>query len=212
MTRRERTILIVVGTIGVLLLFYFYGYGPRQAEYQRLQAQLQTQQETLARMEATARQITRLREEFARLSAFIADIEAKLPAEKETPALLVQLERLTKSLAISMAAIRPGQPQVPQAGPGQPPAPGGARPQPQPGARPQAGAPAPAPGAVPTYLRFPISLTIQATYEALVRLTSALNDFPRMVAVRNLAISPGKLPELTVVVDLETYVLPKGSR
>lgn len=204
MNRRERTLLIAVGTIGVLLLFYFYIYSPRQAEYRRLQATLETQQTQLARMEATARQITRLREEFTRLQAFIADIEAKLPAQKEMPALLVQLERLTRSLAVNLLSIRPGQLQAVQA----------AAPPPAPGTRPPApGAPAPAPAAPgPTYLRFPIGITVEATYDEVVRLTKELMDFPRMIAIRNIALQPRTIPKLTIAIDVETYVLPREAR
>jgi len=197
MTRRERTLLIAVGTIGVLLLFYFYVYSPRQAEYRRLQATLETQQTQLARMEATARQITRLREEFTRLQAFIADIEAKLPAQKEMPALLVQLERLTRSLAVNLLSIRPGQLQAVQA----------AAPAPAPGA------PAPAPVAPgPTYLKFPIGITVEGTYEEVVRLTRELMDFPRMIAIRNIALQPRTIPKLSIAIDVETYVLPREAR
>ncbi len=204
MTRRERTLLIIVGTLGVLLLFYFYAYAPRQAEYQRLTAQLAERQTQLNRMEATARQITALRAEFARLQAFIADIEAKLPAQKETPVLLVQLERLTRSLGVNLQAIRPGQIESASS----------ARAQPQPGAQPPA---PPAPGAaaqpgVPTYLRFPITLAVEATYEQLARLAAELNDFPRMIAIRNMTLQPKKMPTLTVNLDVETYVLPKEAR
>jgi len=204
MTRRERILLIVVGTLGVLLLFYFYAYAPRQAEYQRLTAQLAEREAQLSRMEATARQITTLRAEFARLQAFIADIEAKLPAQKETPVLLVQLERLTRSLGINLQSIRPGQIEAASPAPAQP----------QPGARPSA---PPAPGGAAqagglTYRRFPITLVVDATYEQMVRLATELNDFPRMIAIRNLSLQPKKMPTLSINLDVETYVLPKEAR
>ncbi len=204
MTRRERILLIVVGTLGVLLLFYFYAYAPRQAEYQRLTAQLAERQAQLNKMEATARQITALRAEFARLQAFIADIEAKLPAQKETPVLLVQLERLTRSLGVGLQAIRPGQIQQASSAPTQP----------QPGGRPPAppapGTPAQAAGT--TYLRFPIALSVTATFEQMVRLATELNDFPRMIAIRNLNLAPKRVPDLNVSLDIETYVLPREAR
>ncbi len=204
MTRRERLLLIVVGTLGVLLLFYFYAYAPRQAEYQRLTAQLADRQAQLNKMEATARQITALRAEFARLQAFIADIEAKLPAQKDTPVLLVQLERLTRSLGVGLQSIRPGQIQQASTAPPQPQGGG------QPSAPPAPGAPAQAAGTI--YLRFPISLTVTATFEQMVRLTTELNDFPRMIAVRNLNLAPKQVPDLNVSLDIETYVLPKEAR
>ncbi len=201
MTRRERIILMVLGPLGILLLFYYFVYSPQQAEYERLRAQLDERQGQLARMEATARQITRLREEYTRLKAFIAEVEAKLPAEKEVPALLVQLERLTRSLGTNLDSIRPSQVQQAQAAP----APGGAAP--PPGATPGA-----TPEATPTYLRFPITLVVIGTYEQMVRLATELNAFPRMVAIRDLAFSPKQVPTLIVNVNIETYVLPRGAR
>src|SRR5712692_9586361 len=102
MTRRDRILLLIVGPLGLLLLFYYFMYVPRQAEYQRLSAQLEQQQAKLQQMKETAQQITRLREEFARLQAFITEVEAKLPAQKDVPALLVQLERLAGSLGLEL--------------------------------------------------------------------------------------------------------------
>src|SRR5881296_3307468 len=196
MSRRERLVLMVIGPLGILLVFYYLVYSPKQAEYSRLRAELDDRRMQLERMETTARQLTRLREEYTRLQAFIAEVEAKLPAEKELPSLLVQLERLTRSLGISLDSVRPSQVQssqpvpppgaaapppgaVPAPGGGAPPAPGGGAP-PAPGGgappAPGGGAP-PAPGAavVPAYQRFPITLTVVGTYEQIVKLATELN-------------------------------------
>ncbi|TMJ10625.1 MAG: hypothetical protein E6G98_07235 [Bacillati bacterium ANGP1] len=209
MSRRERLILMVLGPLGILLIFYYFIYSPKQAEYQALRAQLEERRTQLERMEATARQLTRLREEYARLQAFIAEVEAKLPAEKEVPSLLVQLERLTRSLGVSLDSIRPSQVQSSQPVP----PPGAAVPPPGAVSAPGGGAP-PAPGAaaVPAYQRFPITLTVVGTYEQIVKLATELNAFPRMIAIRNLAFGPKKIPELSVNADIETYVLPRGAR
>ncbi len=209
MSRRERLILMVLGPLGILLIFYYFIYSPKQAEYQALRAQLEERRTQLERMEATARQLTRLREEYARLQAFIAEVEAKLPAEKEVPSLLVQLERLTRSLGVSLDSIRPSQVQSSQPVP----PPGAAVPPPGAVPAPAGGAP-PAPGAaaVPAYQRFPITLTVVGTYEQIVKLATELNAFPRMIAIRNLAFGPKKIPELSVNADIETYVLPRGAR
>ena len=209
MSRRERLILMVLGPLGILLIFYYFIYSPKQAEYQRLRVELEERRTQLERMEATARQLTRLREEYARLQAFIAEVEAKLPAEKEVPSLLVQLERLTRSLGVSLDSIRPSQVQSSQPVP----PPGAAVPPPGAVSAPGGGAP-PAPGAaaVPAYQRFPITLTVVGTYEQIVKLATELNAFPRMIAIRNLAFGPKKIPELSVNADIETYVLPRGAR
>src|SRR5207245_4663013 len=107
MSRRERLILMVIGPLGILLVFYYLIYSPKQAEYSRLRAELDDSRMQLERMEATARQLTRLREEYTRLQAFIAEVEAKLPAAKELPSLLVQLERLTRSLGVCLGCLCP---------------------------------------------------------------------------------------------------------
>lgn len=213
MNRRERILLILVGTIGVLLVSYFYIYTPRRTQIRNLETQLADLRAQRQRMEFAAAQITRLREQFRQLQAFIADIETKLPAEKEIPALLVQLERLTQSLGVNFQSIRPSA--LEQVAAAAPPAGGAA---PPPAGQPPAGGQAPAGGAgqpggpIPAYLRLPIALSVEATFEELVRLVTALNDFPRMIAVRNLSMSPRKFPDLGVSVDVETYVLPRGAR
>src|SRR3989442_5162622 len=151
MSRRERLILMVIGPLGILLVFYYLIYSPKQAECSRLRAELDDRRTQLERMESTARQLTRLREEYTRLQAFIAEVEAKLPAEKEVPSLLVQLERLTRSLGVSLESIRPSQVQQGQAAPppgaGTPPPPG-ALPAPRGAAAPLRGPP-PLPGPPP---------------------------------------------------------------
>ncbi len=201
MTQRDRILLLVLGPLSFLLLFYYFIYAPKTAEYRQLRAQLTQKEAQWQRMEETARQITRLREEFAHLQGFIAEVEAKLPEEKEMPALLVQLERLARSLGLSLDAIRPSALER------LPAAPGGASP-------PAAGAAPGQPPAPPTmtYLRFPVTLAIKGTYEQGIRLAMALNDFPRMIAIRNISMNPGNLPELTLGVDIETYVLPREAR
>ncbi len=191
MTRRERIILMVIFPLGALLLFYYFVYAPNRAEHARLEAQLKQQRAQLERMEDTARQITRLRAEFARLRAFVTEVETKLPAEKDLPALLVQLERLARSLAINLAAIRPSELE-------KPPQSSGAQP--------------PAAPAGPTYLTFPLNLSIKGTFEQVVRLATALNDFPRMIAIRDISLNPEQLPELSWNVNAVTFVLPGGAR
>ena len=67
MTRRERMLLIAVGGIGVLLLWYFYVFAPLRAENQRLNTLLAERRQELTRMQEIAAQITQLEAEFARL-------------------------------------------------------------------------------------------------------------------------------------------------
>lgn len=195
MSRRERILLIIGLVVVVGVGFFFYTYAPKQAEYQRLTETLSDRQSQLDRMEVTARQAARLETEYAELQGFIAAIEAKLPTGKEVPALLVQLERATRGIGINLQSIKPAALETAQEG-SVPAPPGGA-------------APPPAAGA---YSRFPIKLTMVASYSQVLRLMDALQQFPRLILVKRLTVAPKTVPKLSVDLDVETYVLPKEAR
>lgn len=198
MNRRERILLIVGSSMIVLLLFYYYVYSPRQREYEALKTQLAEREATLQRMEADVRLAPQLEAEFARLQAEIARLESKLPTEKETAVLLVQLQGLTEDLSINLTSIRPGQLES------------GATQQVQTGQPAQAGQQPVQPTG--QYMRYPIQLNMTASYAELLRLFSRLRDFPRLIVVRKLIVSPRDVPDLNTALTVETFVLPKEAR
>lgn len=199
MSRRERILLIAAAVVITSVVFFYYVYSPKQAEYASLTGELADRQNQLDRMQATARQVAQLEKEFTELQSFIASVEAKLPTEKEMPALLVQLERLTKSLGISLRSIKPSSLEAVTAAGA--PAPGGG-----------GHAPAPPPPGAPTYFRFPINLSVTASYAELLRLTNALQSFPRLIVIRRLTMAPKDVPDLSSDLDTETFVLAKEAR
>lgn len=194
MSRRERILVMLGGVLILAVGFFYYIYSPRQAEYTRLSQQLTDRQAQLERMEATARLATQLEREYATLQEFIASIEAKLPTEKEMPELLVRLERLTRSLAVNFQSIRPSPLEQVTESAQQTPA-GGQAPQ-----------------GAPLYFKLPLKLSFNTTYNGLLRLTAALHDFPRLVIVRRLTVTPKTVPDLGIEVDVEAFVLPKEAR
>ncbi len=198
MSRRER-ILLIVGVVLVFgLVYFYYVYSPKQAEYQQLTETLSDRQAQLERMELTVRQAARLEAEYTELQSFIAAVEAKLPAEKDVPELLVQLERATRAIGIDLLSIKPAALETVQEGSA--PARGGAR------------APAPVPVVAGGYSRFPIKLLMTASYSQVLRLMSTLQDFPRLILVKRLTVSPKAVPKLNIDLDVETYVLAKEAR
>lgn len=199
MNRRERILLIVGSSMIILLLFYYYIYSPRQREYEALKTQLAEREATLQRMEADVRLAPQLEAEFARLQTEIARLESKLPTEKETAVLLVQLQSLTEDLSINLTAIRPGPL---ESGATQPPVQTGQSS--QPGQQPVQ--------PVGAYMRYPIQLNMTASYAELLRLFSRLRDFPRLIVVRKLIVSPRDVPDLNTSLTVETFVLPKEAR
>ncbi|HEY3248950.1 MAG TPA: type 4a pilus biogenesis protein PilO [bacterium] len=204
MSRRER-ILVIVGLGLVLLLgYYYYIYSPKQAEYQQLTDTLADRQSKLDQMQRSARQARQLEAQYTELQAFIAAVEAKLPAGKDVPVLLVELERATRGLGIELVSIKPSALETVQES-SAPARPGARAPARTPG---RAVAPAPA-GA---YSRFPIKLLMTASYAQVLRLMSTLQDFPRLILVKRLTVAPRSVPKLSVDLDVETYVLAKEAR
>jgi len=201
MSRREQ-ILVMVGLVVVILLgFYYLVYTPRMAEYRELVSERDTRQARLDQMQRIAAQAEQLERRYAELQTFIATIEAKLPTEKEIPALLVQMERLVTRLKVDLQALRPGALEAVAAQAQTTPAQPASGTESAPAAQPAQGR--------PEYYRFPINMQFTATYNEFVALMGALRDFPRLIAVTRVTMSPTKLPELNVASDTETYVLPK---
>jgi Tfp pilus assembly protein PilO len=207
MSRRER-LLLIIGLVVISFVGFFYLiYTPKQAEYRQLSETLSDRAAQLERMELTARLGERLEAEFAELQTFIAAVESKLPTSKDVPLLLVQLERTTRAVGINLLSIKPGGLETVQEGAAPAPARAGAR-----AAAPRPGTRAPAPAAAGAYNRFPIKLTMEATYAQVLRLMSVLQDFPRLIVVKRVTVAPKAVPKLSVDLDVETYVLRKEAR
>lgn len=181
MTRTQRIILIVLGIVLILVVFNYLVYAPAQAEYQSLIARRDERQKERDRLRSIAQRQEALESEYDQLQATIPALEAKLPTEKDVPVLLVQLEQLANALRVDLSTISIGAVQRGQAAQGQ-----------------VAGAQV---GTVP------LGLSITATYQQLIELLAQLQDFPRLVAVNNLAVTPGTLPKLSVQIEAATYVL-----
>jgi len=179
-SRTQRILLIVLGVVLVLVIFNYLVYAPVQAEYQSLVAQREERLRERDRLRNIAVRREALETEYDQLQASIPALEAKLPREKDVPVLLVQLEQLANALRVDLQNISIGTTQRGQA---------------------QGGAQTAEVGTVP------LGLSITATYRQLIDLLAQLQDFPRLVAVNNLVVSPGTLPRLSVQIDAATYVL-----
>lgn len=181
---RQRLLLIGIAVVLILLAFNYLVYQRRQAQYRTLSAELATRVAERDRLQAVAAREAALEQEFNELQSTIAVVEAKLPEEKEIPSLLVQLEELVTSLKVDLSTIAPGQL-----------------------------AAAPADGTQPApYAVIPVRLRVSATYQQLIELMGALQNFPRLMAVKTISVSPATLPELNVDMASEAYVLVKGAR
>ncbi len=199
MSRREQILLISALILVMAVGYYFLAYQPLRAANAQLTQDYEVAKKELDRLQAIAKQREQLEQKFAQLQGFISSVEAKLPTMKEVPTLLVQLERLAKTLSIKLQGFRPGALEPVSASA---PAPNAV------GATPATGT-TQAPKPAPVYYRFPIKLSVNANYSQVLQLMSQLRDFPRLIRVKKLGVSPKTLPELNLDVDIDTYVLPK---
>lgn len=205
---RERLLVSVLVTLALAAGFYFFVYTGKQDEIRRLSAQLTQKQQQVAEMEQLAAQREDLEREYRALQDRIRAIEAKLPPAREIPTLLRQMQAVASEVGVKMNLIRPGALEAPtgQAGAG-----------PRQG-QPPAAAPAPASGqgqqaqpAAPPYQQFRLELSFEGTYDTLLSMLRRLENFPRFIAMTQLAISPQQpLPRLRLNVVSNTFVLPEA--
>ncbi len=196
MTARDRLFLIAAIVLLGAVCFKFLIYDPHQASHAVLvqardaaAAELAREQQVLARAE-------KVRAEYARLQAFIATVEAKLPTAKEVPALLTTMERFTRRLGIKLNSFVPGALTAvtdTQAARGAP-APGSP-------AATEAGA-----KTVP-YSQMPVSLSITGTFAQVKQYLHDLRDLPRLIIVDSVSLTPQTLPRLGIGLSAEIYTI-----
>jgi Tfp pilus assembly protein PilO len=197
MNPRERLMLMVAIVLLGGVVWKFMVHDPQAAQYAQLvqardaaKAELDKDRQILAREQ-------QVRQEYARLSALVRLMEAKLPSEKEIPALLTAMEQFTRRIDVGLDSIHPTQLQVVTAS-GQP-----------------------ASGASKTvttknlpYSRMEVGLGLSGTFGQAMTYLRQLHDLPRLVVVDSVTMSPKKLPLLTMTINTEIYVVgtPAGAR
>lgn len=207
MNRRERLMLMA----GILLLggivFKFLIHDPAQAEYQTLVTGRDAAAAELTRDQQIVARAEQARAEYERVRAHIAMVEQKLPRRKEIPALLTAMEVFTKQVGVTLQSIRPG----PLAAVTIPPAAAQASAS---GGQPQGQA---RPAHALAYASMPVDISLAGTFAQTVEYLRELRNFPRLVIVDSVSLSPQGLPKLGVTIKAEIYTLgappaPAGTR
>lgn len=193
MNPRERSLLMIGIVMLGLVAFKFLIYDPQQAQYNALvqardsaRAELTKDQQVLARGE-------QVRQEYARLSAFVKTMEAKLPSTKEIPALLTSMEQYTHRVGVGLERFHPGSLQIVQAGAGN------AAPTPQSAAS--------GPASTLPYSKMEVDLSLTGSFAQTMTYLRDLRGLPRLVIVNGVTMAPGKLPQLGVGITAEIYIL-----
>lgn len=207
MSPRERLMIVLVGVAAIVAAFYLLVYTPMTGRIEVLRRDLTKQQTELRQLQELAATKAAKEQEFATLSERIKLIEVRLPPEREIPTLIRQLQDTAGEIGIRLNLLRPG---ATQAGV----APAAAQPRPQQPApasqaRPQPQQPAPAAQAPPPYQQFRLDLAFEGTYADLMAFLGRLENFPRFLVLKQLAIAPTELPKLRVTMSADTFVLPR---
>ena len=197
MNRRERLMLMVAIVMLGGIIFKFLIHDPQQAQYTTLVAARDAVADELARDEQIVARAPQARAEYERARAHIAAVEQKLPQRKEIPALLTAMEEFTKSVGVVFQSIHPG----PLSAVTLPPAaaqassPAGAQGQTRPGQHP------------PLYSSMPVDITLSGTFAQTVEYLRGLKNFPRLVIIDSVSLTPQTLPKLGVTIKAEIYTL-----
>lgn len=199
MNPRERLMLMIGVFLLGLVAFKFLVYDPQRAEYNSLvqareaaRAELTKDQQILARGE-------QVRAEYARLTAFVKTMEAKLPTTKEIPPLLTTMEQFTQRIGVRLESFHPAGVNVVQSGGVKPAASGGAAPATSSGMSTAA-------QALP-YSRMEVDMGLAGSFGQALTYLRDLRSLPRLVIVDGITMSPRSYPQLGVSLITEIYIL-----
>lgn len=92
MTRRDRTILLVIAGVAVLAGFWFLALKPKRTEAASLTTQVAEQQQRLQTAQQTVAQGLKAKADYPRDYAAVAQLGAAVPADDDLPSLLYQLD------------------------------------------------------------------------------------------------------------------------
>jgi hypothetical protein len=90
-TARDRYILIVIAVLGVVGAYWFMALAPKRAKVAKLDKDLTAAKQTLVQSEQEKVQFAQAQTQFPTLYASLGRLGKAVPANEETPSLLVQL-------------------------------------------------------------------------------------------------------------------------
>ncbi len=203
MKPREQVLALVLVSLLVAAGFYYGIYRPHWGEARRLEQDLERLKAERQRLEAIVASRPQVEQELAQAASRLAELETKLPSARDIPVLLVQLEDAVRASRAQLTFVRPGPLQAPSPLP-----------------TPQAGASPPPQQEQqqeqPQYQTFTVELGAEGDYGALVDFLQRLQNFPRLMVLSDLRVTPvpgeGRPPgsRLALTVRATTYVLPQG--
>jgi hypothetical protein len=115
MTGRDRTVVMVLATLGVLAAFWLLAVAPKREQAAKLGTEVSTAQAQLASAEAQLTGASAAQAKYQDAYASIVRLGKAVPASQEVPSLIYQLSQATKEKNVEFASITTS---VPGAGAG----------------------------------------------------------------------------------------------
>ncbi len=217
---RDRIVISVLVVAGILGAFWFGLLSPKRQDAQRLEAQLATQQQRLAKAQAGAAEATSARDRYNADYKTVALLGKAVPSSDGMSSLLFQVDSAAGDSRIDFRSLTNGGGAAGASAPAPAPAPAAAAPAATPGA--STTAPAATSGAAPTPL--PLSLIFSGSYMDMQRMLGRLDRFVRvdgddirvngrLLSIDDIALSaePGSLAKVQATITATAYTLPAGS-
>jgi Tfp pilus assembly protein PilO len=200
MNRRERVMLMIAIVMLGAIIFKFMIHDPQQAQYETLVVARDSAQAELDKDERIVARAAQARAEYERMKSYIATVEQKMPQRKEIPALLTAMEEFTHHVGVTFQSIHPGTltaVMAQQSGqPAQPAAP----------AHP-AGTGATTPAKPIPYSSMSVDISLTGTFAQTVQYLRELRNFPRLIIVDSVALTPNGFPHLSINIKTEIFTL-----
>lgn len=115
MTGRDRTVVMVLATLGVLAAVWLFAVSPKREQAAKLGTEVSTAQAQLASAEAQLASASAAQAKYQDAYASIVRLGKAVPASQEVPSLIYQLSQATKEKNVEFASITAS---VPGAGTG----------------------------------------------------------------------------------------------
>jgi hypothetical protein len=209
---RDRIVIAALTVVGILAGSWFGLLGPKRQEAQRLDAQLSTQQQRLAKAQAGAADAATARDRYGADYSTVALLGKAVPSSEGMSSLLYQIDSAAGDSKIDFRSLTNGGATAGATGSTATPA------TPAPGGAPTS-APAGAGATAPTPL--PLSLIFSGSFMDMQRLLGRVNRFVRiegddvrvkgrLLSIDDIALSaaPGGLANVEATITATAYTMP----
>jgi len=225
-TKRDRIVISVILSVGVLAALWFVALGPKRSESAKLDGKIAVQQKRLAVAQAGTATARDAKARYENDYAAVARLGQAVPADESTPSLVYELDHAAGRSQVDFRSLQlEAAPTGPQSTPGPAPAPATT----DPSAAPATGATGASGAAVPVvppvtigeFPTMPFSFELEGSFfhlesflRRVARFTAVqgkrISVSGRLVSVTGITIAASKegFPRITATIKATAYQLP----